>query len=316
MYLLGLGFGILYVGRGVRAWRARGLGGFIPLLWLAVGGALAIGLYALTRAGSTWATPSSPASDYLAALWQRFQSFPFMPQTDLNTLFTAASPLVILALLGIFGLLARRDGDGGVVVVLGVWLLFVPFLSHYFPPFYVTHGIPLMSILAGVGIRRGLPAWFSSGAARPAAASILLTVWLGTWVIAGALRGETLSDVVEAGREIARVLPDDARVVGAEPFYFGMLDDFRHSFRGGAFEQSNQAIQRSAPEDTWAALAPDYLIFAERWPQEPARTPALMDYMQRNAFQRIGCWTTSAFGLIEVWGSVTGIDPGQPGRCP
>lgn len=316
MYLLGVGFGILYLGRGVRAWQKRRFGGFIPLLWLAVGGMLAIGLYVLTRAGSTWATPSSPASDYLAALWQRLQSLAFMPQTDLNALFTGASPLVILALIGIIALLARRAGDRGVVVVLAIWLLFVPFLSHYFPPFYVTHGVPLLSILAGVGIRRGLPEWLSSGAARSTAVSILLTVWLGTWVVAGALRGEALSDVVEAGREIAQVLPDGAIVVGAEPFYFGMLDDFRHSFRGGAFEQSNQAIRGIAPEDTWAALAPDYLIFAERWPQEPARTPALMDYMQQHAFQRIGCWTTSAFGLIEVWGSATSINPGQPGRCP
>jgi hypothetical protein len=191
----------------------------------------------------------------------------------------------------------------------------VPFIYHYFPPFYAVHGTPLMAILAGVGVTRGLARWIGAEAI-PRAAVVLLVAWMGAWLAWLAGNSSTMEDVIGAGREIAQVLPRESLVLAAEPYYFGMLDGFRHTFLAGSYEQSSMGFIERPPEETWAEVSPNAILFSEFWSTEPGKTPALLDYMRRTDFRLVGCWGTLTYGWVELWANVPAEAPDALARCP
>ncbi len=299
-YLFGVGSALLYLTRTLRTMRQTGISAARPLFGLGIGGFAAIGVYLITRSGSSWFTGASIENDYFSTLLTRIRTL--SPATDLNTLFLSLAPLTVLAIVGGIVLVRRTNADRVPLIVTGVWLGMTPFFSHYFPPFYAVHGLPFLSVMAAIGITRGITGWIRSATLPLNITVVLLTLWLSAWTASWETSGDTLADVVEAGRQIAQVLPPNATVVAAEPYYFGMIENFPHTFRGGAFEQNSVTIVKRQADTTWADLAPDYIVFSQNWPQEPARTPALLNYMKQAQFQRVGCWQTTAFGLVEVWG--------------
>jgi hypothetical protein len=312
-YMVGVAAGLLYLARMLREWDRLRFKAVWPLLALALGGGAGIGIYMLTRFGMGWFPGSSPESGYLTTLAARIVSLNW---NDLSALLTDAAPLMILALVGGYTVLRKPFADRGIAVMSILWLLLMMIGAHYFRLFYIPHGLPLLALLAGVGLAQGLPLLMGTQAPRLTVITVLVTVWLSAWVGSSALRSESLLDVVRIGRTIAEHIPDGATVVGAEPYYFGMVPDFAHTFRSGAYEQTSSAILGRPAADTWAIMQPDYVIFSQNWLQEPHPTPGLLDYMQQQSFRRLGCWQSTSLGVIELWGIEASSLDAQLAQCP
>lgn len=314
-YLFGVGFGMLYLVRWLRAPRGERRAAFFRLAVLAAGGGAALVAYRLLRIGASYRLQGGNLElGYASTLLERLLSLTFV--ADLNTLLIALAPLTLLMLVGMVVLLFRPSGDRGVAVVTGVWLLLIPITAYYFPPFYAVHGAPLMALLAGVGVTRGLARWIGASALPRAAVVVLLVAWLSSWLAALAANNSSMADVIDAGREIAQVLPEGSLVLAAEPYYFGMLDDFKHTFLAGSYEQSSMGFIGRSPEETWAQVNPNAVVFSELWSQEPAKTPALLDYMRGEDFRLVGCWDTPTYGWVELWANVPAEAADALVRCP
>lgn len=113
------------------------------------------------------------------------------------------------------------------------------------------------------------------------------------------LPGTSLEDVVETGRQIAEIVPPDAVIVAAEPYYFGMPE--HRGFVGGAIESMMENFADIPPVAAWPVISPDALVFSSQWSTEPEKTPALLDYMDGQGFVLVRCWQTDSYGQIELW---------------
>jgi hypothetical protein len=312
-YAFGLGLALYYLAN--PQWRFRG-----PFWRLVLGGLLALGVYWLTRAGAVWYGEVNQSASYLRDIVTGWQNGRFLSQAGnvVQTLGTGLAPLTGLALWGAWALL-RQAGVAKLPLFMGVgWGLIILFAGYYFPPFYAAQGLPILLMLAGYGLALGWQGLLhSSQNGRFAlAVGLMLMAWLTAWTLKTSSASETLADVVAVGGELADLLPADALIVGAEPFYFGLLASHPLQFRTGAYEQSSQALIGRSPEATWDFLRPDVIIFSAYWPQEPKRTPALESYMQGRDFRLRWCWQTQSFGQVTVWvrGSLTPLGLGNP--CP
>lgn len=316
-YLLGVSLALLYLLRTLRGLRTSGICALLPTAALAAGGMLAILIYVWLRQGSGWfiGGQGTPADAYLVQLASRLAAFDLTSLLDLSIFLTAYAPVTGLALLGAAYLSHQQALDRGIMGVVALWPLFMVLLSHYFPVFYAGHGLPLLATLAGVAMARGLAWLMSDERLRVWRVLLLVLAWCGGWLWGVAREGPDLYQLVETGRAIAEELPNGLTIVGAEPYYFGMLKGFRHTYVTGALEQSSLALIGRTPEQTWQAVQPDVLIFSETWATEPARSPALLAYMRENAFQRIACWNTISFGLVEVWGGTRAGRTAYSGEC-
>ncbi len=302
-YCFGLGFGLFYLARYIAAIRTQRRWFWPPFWALAAGGALALGIYLLFRSGASYAASpergggiADMLSAYVGSLGAALASGSALDllQQVLTTWLTNQPILFGLAALGVIvAARERTDLDRLLLVLLATWLGVIVFTYHYFPVLYLVHGLPVALLLAGRGVTGGLPLLLQSAPAGMnalgRAAALLLAVWLLAALahnVAG-LSSSSLEDVVQAGREIAQIVPQDSVVVAAEPYYFGMLD--HRNFVGGAVEGMLVQWQGRTPGEAWEIVAPDAVIFSERW-AEPPHTPALLAYMQDHAFALVGCW--------------------------
>jgi hypothetical protein len=124
-------------------------------------------------------------------------------------------------------------------------------------------------------------------------------------------RDQSLEDLVETGKAMEQIVPQDAVIVAAEPYYFGMPN--HPGFVGGAVEGQMINFRKFAPDKAWETIAPDALVFSEKWPTEPERTPALQAYMQARDFKLAQCYQTNSFGRVELWMSKlpSNVTPGD-----
>jgi hypothetical protein len=329
-YCFGLGFGLFYLARYVAAIRAERRWFWPPFWALAAGGALALGIYLLFRSGASYVESpergggiADMLSAYVGNLGAALASGSALAlvQQVLTTWLTNQPILFGLAALGVIvAARERTDLDRLLLLLLATWLGVIVFTYHYFPVLYLVHGLPVALLLAGRGVTGGLPLLLQSAPAgmnAPGrAAALLLAVWLLAALahnVAG-LSSSSLEDVVQAGREIAQITPQDSVIVAAEPYYFGMLE--HRNFVGGAVEGMLVQWQGRTPEQAWEIVAPDAVVFSERW-AEPPRTPALLAYMQAHAFAPVGCWQTASYGRVELWlaGGAPGLAPDAPCRA-
>lgn len=313
-YCFGLGFGLFYLTRYVAVIRAERRRFWPPFWALALGGALALGIYLLFRSGASYvesAERGGGIADMLAAYVGNMGasltsgSALDLLQQVLTTWLTNQPILFGLTALGVVvAWRERTDLDRLLLILLAAWMAVIILTYHYFPVLYLVHGLPVALLLAGRGVTGGLPLLLQSAPAGMnalgRAAALLLAIWLLAALarnVAG-LSSSSLEDVVQAGREIAQIAPQDAVIVAAEPYYFGMLD--HRNFVGGAVEGMLVQWQGRTPEQAWESVAPDAVIFSERW-AEPPRTPALLAYLQEHAFALAGCWQTASYGRVELW---------------
>jgi hypothetical protein len=160
-------------------------------------------------------------------------------------------------------------------------------------------------MLAARGLSRGTEILISlSESSRQAVATtivFLLLVWLFASVIRDIrdLGSQSIEDVVQTGSEIAKIIPKDAVIVAAEPYYLGMLDHTH--FIGGAIESILTNIRGLPTDQVWTTVAPDAIVFSEGWPTEPERSPNLMSYLNDMSFVMLSCYQTKSFGRIELW---------------
>jgi hypothetical protein len=187
-----------------------------------------------------------------------------------------------------------------------VWMAVIVFAYFYFPRFYIMLGLPVFVMLAGRGLARGIPLLLGYNSdeqtTRLTWASLLLaTIWFTTSTAYNfiELPTQSLEDVVQAGEQIGDMTPNDAVIVGAEPYAFGLID--HPNFVGGAIESMLINFQGLSAGEAWATVAPDALIFSADGPTEPERTPALLRYMDENAFGLRACFLTVNFGRVELW---------------
>ena len=113
------------------------------------------------------------------------------------------------------------------------------------------------------------------------------------------LPGDSLEDLVETGHEISQIIPPDATIVAAEPYYFGMLD--HPNFVGGSVENIMSSAKNIPPAAVWSEVKPDAIVFSQNWPTEPPRSSALMTYMTDQKFGLQACYETASYGRIELW---------------
>ncbi len=108
----------------------------------------------------------------------------------------------------------------------------------------------------------------------------------------------SLEDAIVAGQEIAQLVPEDAVIVAAEPFYFGMLN--HRNFVGGAIEGMLVTWDGFSPAAAWDLVAPGAVVLSEDWP-EPPKTAALLAYLGAHDFTLRQCWQTPSYGRVELW---------------
>jgi hypothetical protein len=309
-FAIGVGYAIVYGLRYMSLVRRDGVRWWSPFWGLALGGSLAIMVFMFSLQPDS--LPKTGYEGGLIATLGAQVANNLAPQRLLDMLnqmlraFWGYQP--VLSILAIVGILwGLRRGASNIVrdswVMLLVWLLAILIAYPYFPRYYLLFGLPIV-VLVALPFMRHLP---TGGVA-------LLALWLMASLVYGYInRGnESLEDVVRVGERIAEIVPQDAVVVGAEPYYFGMLE--HENFLGGDLESYTSTNQNISPEEVWQQVVPDAFIFSGNWSHEPARTDALETYMQTNAFHLAGCWRADSYGRIELW-TRPDIAPLYEGDC-
>jgi hypothetical protein len=306
-FCFGIAFALFYMWQYLKEFRTNRRWFWAPFWLLGLGGALSLMFYVLVILKNT-STPSGetmagPLQTYASVFTNFSVSHWFAMTLQYTTMFLVAQPILsILALLGIvLAFIEKKQPDNLLLVLYLVWTITIIFTYYYFPVFYVTPALPFLLLLAARAITRGVPALLQTRLTNELMSVIvgLLAVWLLASTAKNVMPGESLEDVVETGTRIAKIVPKDATIVAAEPFYFGMLD--HKGFVAGATELSMVAWRHYTPENVWTTVAPDALVFSSAWSTEPGKTPALLSYMKTHNFMMVQCWQTPSFGQIELW---------------
>lgn len=317
-YALGLGFGLFYGLQYLQRLRADRQWAWPPFWSLALGGITGIVWYVVSRSGSASITEGSSIftqlTSYSTTITTVITSGTFLETLAgiIITLFTRQSVLFALLVPGIYVAWREKSRSYQLLLILaGTWLFFAVFTFHYFPVFYLANILPVLIVLAARGAARGISALVGSVPgvnALSQAAVVLLVVWMLTAVVQGINRQTSLADVVETGRQIGQILPDDAVIVGSENYYFGMPDHL--NYVGGSVEGMLVAWHAHTPETAWEYVAPDAIILSQNWP-EPPQTEALLDYMATQGFIQLHCWELNSYGQVDLWVKdvPTGIEP-------
>ncbi len=307
-YNLGLGFALFYLAEYIQHWRRERRIVWIPFWALVVGGSIGLGLYLLLRHGTTFPAGGTETmlGEHLSAIPRRLADGTWLQviQEFIFTSVTGVPALCLGAVLGIgTALLVRSQADRLLLTLAATWLAAVALTYHYFPPFYLLHGLPVLILLAARGFTRGLSALIgASGAATDhpmpiLCCSVLLTVWIVADVLALS-RQTTLQDIVLLGDEIGDILPENAVIVASEPYYFGLLD--HPAFVGGAIEGMLTTWHNLSAYEAWETISPDAIIFNETWP-EPPRTNGLLDYLATHGYTLLRHYQTASYGRVELW---------------
>jgi hypothetical protein len=291
--------------------------------WLVLSGVLcAIGLYLITHSGQSFPDGQNSGgmlTQYVSFIRESLSTGHYVQQIrQYLTVFLTSQPILFgLTLVGI--IVALREGTRGDKILIAMyfaWTFVIIFAYHYFPLFYLLLASPIFIPLAARGFSQGVASLLRIEANHIAQTSILLLlVWLVVSVVYEIRDGssQSVEDVIETGRQISQILPRDMVIIGAEPYYFGMLDHTH--FVAGAIE-STMIIQRNlSPDEVWPVIAPDAVIFSEGWPTEPSRTPALMSYMDEQQFFLLSCYQTNSFGRVELWTKTIPPDVTPSSEC-
>lgn len=310
-YCFGLGLALIYLVDYVQLIWSERRWFWLPFWLIVIGGAAALAVYVALHSGDSFTrnnTVGSMLTFYGGNILQGLASGVFIQLTQqyFTAFFTAQPMLFGFLVIGfITAFWKRTRADRFLLILCITWTVVIIFAYIYFPFFYLVLALPLYVILAARGLALGLPALlnqiseYSSPLAR--SISMLLIVWLLASVVKDIhdLSSNSLEDVVEVGRAVGQILPQDALIVGAEPYYFGLLDHPR--FVGGVIEAFMISFKGMSAQEVWTLLKPDAIIFSQNWSTEPARTPALVNYMEHQHFSMLRCYLTQSFGKIELW---------------
>ena len=281
-----------------------------PFWFMALGGLLALGAFLLTRAGASYFQTEGGEVGSMAATYANSLGT-LSPVSQLNqylTIFLTHQPILFgFTLFGcVIAFRQRTVADRLLLIMFIVWSAVVIFAYPGFSVFYIVHPLPICIMLSARGLTIGIPRLigFRHGP-LPDGLTSVVTLFVFVWLLADIangivnLKSDSLEDVVETGRRIAAIVPESATIVAAEPYYFGMPN--HQNFIGGAAEGIQITRAGTSPEEVWPTINPDALVFSSGWPQEPARTPELVRFMEVRNFVKVNCWQTDSFGRIELW---------------
>ncbi|MBZ0288504.1 MAG: glycosyltransferase family 39 protein, partial [Anaerolineae bacterium] len=324
-YCFALGLALVYGWEYVARIRRERRWFWPPFWWVALGGMSAAGVFLIVHAGGTFAaeqTTSDVVKVYIDNILQGLTSWRFLSLTGQYFSAFLTNQPILTGLMALGLLTAIRDfsqSDRFLVFMYAAWMGIIIFAYFYFPAFYIVLGIPLFAILAGRGLARGLPWLIGSLSEAPTTLSRAVVIFMAVWLLSGltynlkTLPSQSLEDVVETGRQIGAITPGETAIVGAEPYYFGMID--HPNFIGGAVESLMVNFHDMTPEEAWAAIAPDALIFSEGWPTEPQRNRALLQYMSEQDSGMRACFLTESFGRVELWMRDAGTGDDSEATC-
>ncbi len=310
-YSCGVGFALFYLGEYIGYWRQHRKLWWLPFWALIAGGAIGLGIYLFTRQGTTfpWEGGESTGSmlgGYLTAIQARLGDGTLASViSDFAVNITSTVPVLFPGLmLGIGAAVRVRNRvDRLLLTMLTVWLTIIVLTYHYFPPFYLLHGLPVLVLLAARGFARGLPMLL--GIRLPVYPSSAFVLWLSmllvTWFVADVFvigRQTAKQDIVAIAQEIGDILPEETVIVAAESYYFGLLD--HPEFVGGAIEGQLTTYQGLSPREAWETISPDAIVLSETWP-EPPRTEGLLAYLTDQGFTLLRDFQTSSYGRVELW---------------
>jgi hypothetical protein len=242
-YCFGLGIALVYGWDYVALIRWERRWFWSPFWWMAVGGLLAVGVFLRIHAGATFAgeqTTNDVLKNYSGSIIEGLTSGRFLNLTVQYFSNLLTSQPILTGLMGLGLLTAFKDrsrSDRFLLLMYFAWMGVIIFAYFYFPAFYIVLGVPLFSILAGRGLARGIP-WLLGRDEGQTTLTALTIVFTGIWLFSAlafnikTLPSQSLEDVVETGRRIGALTPTTATIVGAEPYYFGMID--HRNFVGGA----------------------------------------------------------------------------------
>ena len=311
-YCFGLGLVLVYGWDYVILMRRERRWFWPPFWWMAFGGLIALGVFLTIHSGGTFLgekTTSDVLKDYSVSIVEGLISGRFLNLAAqyFGILLTNQPILTGLMILGLLTTLRDRGrGDRFLFLMYFAWMGVIILAYFYFPAFYIVLGIPLFAILAGRGLARGIPWLLGTIADRASLLTqttmILTAIWLFSALAYNikTLPSLSLEDVVETGRQIAAITPKDISIVGAEPYYFGMID--HPNFIGGAVENFMLGSHKNmVPSEVWPIVSPEAIIFSTGWPSEPAQSPALLNYMTEQGFGMRACFENQSFGRVELW---------------
>jgi len=310
-YCFILGLLLFYAWDYLRAIRTERRWWWPPFWCTALGGAGALAAYFVLHSDSSFAggkTSAGMLSEYTSIITSNLAAGQYFTQIQQYvSVFLTAQPLLFgLLLLGIgVGLRERSRADRFLLTLHFTWLAVIVFAYFYFPAYYLVLGLPIFILLAARGLARGGELLLGLAGRLDSALAGTITLLLLVWLVAAVthdvrgLGSQSIEDVVETGRQIGQIIPTDAVVVGAEPYYFGMLD--HRQFVAGDIERTLTNTTGYAPDAVWPRIAPDAVIFSEKWPTEPERSPTLLSYMADEGFVMLACYQTQSFGRVELW---------------
>jgi hypothetical protein len=310
-YCFGLGLALVYGWDYIVLIRRERRWFWPPFWWMTVGGLVAVGVFFIVHAGvklTGGQSTSGALMNYAGTIIEGLTSGRFLTLAlqHVNVFLTNQPVLAGLTVVGLVVTVKDRNrSDRFLFLMYFVWMAVIIFAYFYFPAFYIVLGIPLFAILAGRGLSRGLPWLIGSTHEQPTILTRATAVLLAVWLLSAfaynlkTLPSQSIEDVVETGRQISVITSKEIAIVGAEPYYFGMLD--HSNFIGGAIESSMVSYHDVTPEEAWSVVAPDAIIFSEGWPTEPERSPALLRYMAEHDFGMRACYINQSFGRVELW---------------
>jgi hypothetical protein len=324
-YCFGLGLFFVYSWDYIQYLRQKRGILYRPFFWMLLGGALALLLYLQLHSGASFAqdqTTGDMLSFYSALIQSNFLTGAYVNQLYqyLSAFLTTQPILFGVMLLGIVTALRERTRyDILFLTMYFTWMAAIVFTFYYFPRFYLTLGLPIFLILGARGLARGLPHLLGIIGDKSSALAYSTSILIAVWLIAALAHGlrqlpsQSLEDVVEAGRRIADIVPQEATIVAAEAYYFGMLN--HRNFVAGVIEATLGAYFDTPPESVWQEIQPDAIVFSEGWSTEPRRSRALLAYMERENFGLQACYETLNYGRVELWMSDTSSANSDTATC-
>jgi len=300
---IGAGFALIYGLQNLQ--RIRKKGWIWPPFWgLAIGGLSAIAVFFASISENSLPPQNTDNNLLIPLNTLSYDHFSNMLSQYLSNFIAHQALIVMIAAIALFLALRSKKEEYRFErywsLMTIAWIILIVIIYPYFPIYYASFGLFIFILLAARTILAYLPQLSPTGSLT-IWGTIILLVWVSADTInnVNSLQSSSLEAVVEVGREISQVVPSNATIVAAEPYYFGMLE--HENFVGGAIESVMDSFEGIPPNRSWQIIKPDAFVFSGNWPQEPRRTDTVESYIQTNNFELVGCWLTDSYGVIELW---------------
>lgn len=241
-----------------------------------------------------------------------FWRIPNILVLQFNAALQNAPILLGTALLGVFIAIQRRTPiDRLLVVVLMVSVIIYGFFFGLHRDYYTLHVLPLLVLLAA-GMFDKLQKSLLTEKVQLVftGITIFLMIWSLGWLAQrlSSRNSQSYDEALVMAETLRPLVGHDENFVGIETFFLRMYDYSNFiEMNAGFLIAREKSIDESA---AWDQLSPTSIALVHGYPLPPP--PALIDYISRNNFHRLACWTNSKLGKVELFVKV--LPPGSVER--